>query len=65
MLLASLLGDNPNRSFTYDELKKLLKTYSNSSVYMMIYRLSNAGMEIEVKNKSIMYRRDKNDDTNI
>lgn len=56
MMLASLLGDNPNRSFTFDELRALLKSFSERSVYMVIYRLRQAGMNIEVKNNMVTYK---------
>lgn len=56
MMLASLLGDNPNRAFAFDELRALLKSYSKQSVYIVIYRLRQAGMNIEVKNNMVTYK---------
>lgn len=55
MILASLLGDNPNRAFSFDELKRFLRSYSQQSIYMLILRLREAGMGIEVKNKLVTY----------
>lgn len=56
MMLSSLLGDNPNRAFGFNELRALLKSYSKESVYIAIYRLRQAGMNIEVKNNMVTYK---------
>lgn len=56
MMLASLLGDNPNRAFSFDELRMLLKSVSKQAVYIVIFRLRQAGMNIEVKNNMVTYK---------
>jgi hypothetical protein len=53
--LASLLGDNPNKSFGYDELKGLMGCTSREALCRRAYRLRSAGMSIEVSNNSIRY----------
>lgn len=55
VILASLLGDNPNRAFSFDELKRFIRSYSQQSIYMLVLRLREAGMSIEVKNKLVTY----------
>ncbi len=53
--LAGLLGDNPNKSFRYDELKGLLGEASKEALYHRAYRLRAAGMGIVVNRNSIKY----------
>lgn len=54
--LASLLGDNPHRAFSYDELRLFTKAYSIKAVYHLICSLREAGMNIEVKNNTVTYK---------
>lgn len=54
--LASLLGDNPHRAFSCDELRLFMKSYSRSAIYNLIFRLRKAGMNIEVKNNMVTYK---------
>ncbi len=53
--LASLLGDNPNKSFSYDELKDLLGETSKEALYHRAYRLRVAGMSVVVNRNAIKY----------
>ena len=53
--LASLLGDNPNKSFSHEELRGLLGSTSRHALYQRAYRLRSAGMNIVVSNSTIKY----------
>ena len=54
-MLASLLGDNPNRHFTYKEISKFIKIITREAIYYHVARLRAAGMNIEVKNGTVTY----------
>jgi biotin operon repressor len=53
--LASLLGDNPGQSFSYDELRALLGCSSREAFYSLAYRLRAAGMNVKVSKNLIKY----------
>lgn len=57
--LASLIGDNPNKSFSYDELRALMGYASREAFYHMAYRLRAAGMNVKVSKNSIKYLTNK------
>jgi biotin operon repressor len=55
MILASLLGDNPDRSFSHDELRLFIKSHSREAIYKLVRHLRRAGMNIEIKNNTVKY----------